>query len=84
MTSANTYGQKHSQTFVLRVTGRYRDLWASHASHAHGVIFVVDVTDRARIAVAREELHGILTSRGAARCSPVCGRNVERAVGGRL
>ncbi|CAN0206175.1 unnamed protein product [Ectocarpus fasciculatus] len=38
--------------------GRYRDLWASHASHVHG-----DVTDRARIAVAREELHGILTSR---------------------
>ncbi|CAB1104179.1 unnamed protein product [Ectocarpus sp. CCAP 1310/34] len=43
--------------------GRYRDLWVSHASHVHGVIFVVDVTDRARIAVAREELHGILTSR---------------------
>lgn len=35
-----------------------------HASHVHGVVFVVDVMDRARIAVAREELHGILASRG--------------------
>ncbi|CAM9336938.1 unnamed protein product, partial [Laminaria digitata] len=44
--------------------GRYRGLWAAHASRVHGVIFVVDVTDRARIAVARDELHGVLQSRG--------------------
>eukprot|EP00904_Undaria_pinnatifida_P008757 jgi/Undpi1/5010/HiC_scaffold_19.g08362.m1 len=42
---------------------RYRGLWASHASRVHGVIFVVDVTDRARIAIARDELHGVLESR---------------------
>lgn len=35
-----------------------------HAPKVHGVVFVVDATDRARIAVAREELHGILASRG--------------------
>lgn len=46
------------------LAGRYRDLWAAHAAHVHGVLFVVDVTDRARIAVAREELHAILASRG--------------------
>lgn len=46
------------------LAGRYRDLWAAHAAHVHGVIFVVDVTDRGRIAVAREELHAILASRG--------------------
>ncbi|CAM9923217.1 unnamed protein product, partial [Hapterophycus canaliculatus] len=45
--------------------GRYRNLWASHASHVHGVIFVVDATDPPRIAVARDELHGILASRGS-------------------
>lgn len=46
------------------MAGRYRGLWAAHASRVHGVVFVVDVTDRARIAVARDELHGVLQSRG--------------------
>lgn len=49
---------------LVSLAGRYRDLWALHASHIHGVVFVVDVTDRARIGVAREELHRILGSRG--------------------
>lgn len=52
--------------FLFSAAGRYRGLWAAHASRVHGVMFVVDVTDRARIAVARDELHGVLQSRGTA------------------
>ncbi|CAN0157289.1 unnamed protein product, partial [Discosporangium mesarthrocarpum] len=44
--------------------GRYRDLWASFAAHVHALIFVVDVTDVSRIAVARSELYSILGGEG--------------------
>lgn len=37
---------------------------------------MVDVTDRARVAVAREELHGILGSRG--RCDGKKGQTDEQ------
>ncbi|CAM9233853.1 unnamed protein product [Ascophyllum nodosum] len=49
--------------------GRYRDIWPLHASRVNGVIFVVDVTDGARMAVARDELSGILASKALRRSS---------------
>mmetsp|Transcript_44736 Transcript_44736/g.140280 ORF Transcript_44736/g.140280 Transcript_44736/m.140280 type:complete len:167 (-) Transcript_44736:16-516(-) len=40
--------------------GRYRKMWPYYADHAPGIVFVVDVTDAERIAVAREEFFAIL------------------------
>jgi GTPase SAR1 family protein len=37
--------------------GRHRPLWMSYCSQVQAVIFVVDVTDRDRAAVAKKELH---------------------------
>ncbi|EGB07856.1 hypothetical protein AURANDRAFT_27008 [Aureococcus anophagefferens] len=37
--------------------GRYRSLWMSYCSQVQAVIFVVDVTDVDRVAIARRELH---------------------------
>lgn len=37
--------------------GRYRPLWMSYCSQVQAVIFVVDVTDIDRAAIARRELH---------------------------
>ncbi|XP_046986536.1 ADP-ribosylation factor-like protein 6 [Schistocerca americana] len=40
--------------------GRYRDLWEHYYKDCHGVIFVVDSSDRLRLVVVREELDLLL------------------------
>jgi len=53
---------------VLDMSGesKYRDLWQSNATHQsekdtiHGIIFVVDCSDKMRIRVAKSELDMIL------------------------
>lgn len=39
---------------------RYRELWGSYFREAQGVLFVVDATDRLRMAVAKDELRLVL------------------------
>ncbi|KAF7629908.1 hypothetical protein Mgra_00009097 [Meloidogyne graminicola] len=39
---------------------RYRNLWETQYKNIHGIIFVVDASDRLRIAVARDELWMLL------------------------
>ena len=41
--------------------GRYRNMWEMYYKDAQAVIFVIDSADRLRMAVARDELEGILT-----------------------
>ncbi|RZF42155.1 hypothetical protein LSTR_LSTR012667 [Laodelphax striatellus] len=36
--------------------GRYRDLWEHYYKECEGIIFVIDSSDRLRLAVAKEEL----------------------------
>merc|ERR1712141_655625 len=40
--------------------GRYRNMWEMYYKDAQAVIFVIDSADRLRMAVARDELEGIL------------------------
>ena len=40
--------------------GRYRNMWEMYYKGAQAVIFVIDSADRLRMAVARDELEGIL------------------------
>jgi ADP-ribosylation factor-like protein 6 len=40
--------------------GRYRHLWSHYYQYVQGLIFVIDVTDKARIAVAKDELTKVL------------------------
>ena len=40
--------------------GRYRHLWNHYYQYSQGIIFVIDVTDKARIAVAKDELTKVL------------------------
>lgn len=42
----------------------YRSLWASYTATSQGIIFVIDSTDRVRMAVAREELEVLLRTCG--------------------
>uniref|UniRef100_A0A914WEG3 ADP-ribosylation factor-like protein 6 n=1 Tax=Plectus sambesii TaxID=2011161 RepID=A0A914WEG3_9BILA len=46
--------------FDMSGQGRYRNLWENYYREAHGLIFVVDSTDRLRMAVARDELWQLL------------------------
>ncbi|KAL3079042.1 hypothetical protein niasHS_014824 [Heterodera schachtii] len=39
---------------------RYRNLWETQYKNVHGIIFVVDSTDKLRLAVARDELWMLL------------------------
>merc|ERR1712235_59514 len=41
--------------------GRYRNMWEMYYKDAQAVIFVIDSADRLRMAVARDELEGILS-----------------------
>ena len=40
--------------------GRYRHFWCHYFQYVEGIIFVVDVTDKARVAVAKDELTKVL------------------------
>ncbi|GMH66498.1 hypothetical protein TL16_g04448 [Triparma laevis f. inornata] len=41
-------------------TGRFRNLWSYYSGHVQGLVYVVDITDSDRIAVARDELQMLL------------------------
>lgn len=40
--------------------GRYRDLWEHYYKDCHGIIFVIDSSDRLRLVVVKEELDLLL------------------------
>uniref|UniRef100_A0A915KY54 ADP-ribosylation factor 1-like 2 n=1 Tax=Romanomermis culicivorax TaxID=13658 RepID=A0A915KY54_ROMCU len=46
--------------FDMSGQGRYRNLWESYYKQAHGVVFVVDSSDRMRMVVARDELDELM------------------------
>ena len=47
--------------FDMSGQGRYRTLWSNYYRTTHGIIFVIDSSDRTRILVAREELEQLLS-----------------------
>ena len=63
---------------VLDMSGesKYRDLWQSNATHSsdkdaiHGIIFVVDCSDKMRIRVAKSELDMILDNKNISSILP--------------
>ncbi|KAL3852417.1 hypothetical protein ACJMK2_016061 [Sinanodonta woodiana] len=46
--------------FDMSGQGRYRDLWQAYYRECHGVIFVIDSSDKLRIVVAKDELDALL------------------------
>lgn len=53
--------------FCYLSIGKYRYLWENYYKKVDGVIFVVDSSDRLRIAVARDELQLFLDHREMSR-----------------
>jgi ADP-ribosylation factor-like protein 6 len=47
--------------FDMSGQARYRTLWSNYYRTTHGIIFVVDSSDRTRIVVAHEELQQLLS-----------------------
>lgn len=47
--------------FDMSGQSRYRQLWGNYYRKAHGIIFVIDSSDKGRILVAREELQQLLS-----------------------
>ena len=41
---------------AIKIAAKYRSVWETYYGAAHGLIFVVDSSDRLRMAVARDEL----------------------------
>jgi ADP-ribosylation factor-like protein 6 len=50
---------------------KYRDLWTNYSSKIHGIIFVVDSTDRIRLNVAASELETMLEDKSLPYDAPV-------------
>ncbi|KAK3103103.1 hypothetical protein FSP39_016439 [Pinctada imbricata] len=46
--------------FDMSGQGRYRNLWEHYFKECHGIVFVIDSTDKLRFAVAKEELSMLL------------------------
>jgi ADP-ribosylation factor-like protein 6 len=46
--------------FDMSGQGRYRNLWEHYYRDCHGIIFVLDSSDKLRVAVARDELDQLL------------------------
>ncbi|KAL1489378.1 hypothetical protein ABEB36_014287 [Hypothenemus hampei] len=46
--------------FDMSGHGRYRDLWEHYYKECHGIIFVIDSSDRLRLVVVKEELDLLL------------------------
>merc|ERR1712170_134513 len=46
--------------FDMSGQGKYRDLWENYYSQVDAIIFVLDASDKLRLAVAREELNILL------------------------
>ena len=44
--------------------GRYRSLWEKYYCDAEAIIFVIDSSDKIRLAVAKDELHTLLQHNG--------------------
>uniref|UniRef100_A0AC35GCR0 ADP-ribosylation factor-like protein 6 n=1 Tax=Panagrolaimus sp. PS1159 TaxID=55785 RepID=A0AC35GCR0_9BILA len=53
-------------TFDMSGQSKYRNLWETHYRTVHGIIFVVDSTDKMRLALARDELWMMLDHRDVA------------------
>jgi len=49
----------------------YRSEWGRYASGVDCIVFVVDVSDPARVGIARKELHGLLENSALAH-TPIC------------
>ncbi|CAF0760926.1 unnamed protein product [Didymodactylos carnosus] len=47
--------------FDMSGQSRYRTLWENYYKKTHGIIFVVDSSDRPRLVVAKDELDQLLT-----------------------
>lgn len=59
--------QKNNLSFtVFDMSGqtKFRNLWESFFTEAHGIIFVLDSADRMRMSIAKDELDNILTHKG--------------------
>ncbi|KAJ3026582.1 hypothetical protein HK097_006340, partial [Rhizophlyctis rosea] len=58
--------QKHLQFTVFDMSGqgKYRDLWAHYYPDANAIIFVIDIADRIRISVVKDELDLCLSHKG--------------------
>lgn len=52
--------------------GRYRNLWETYYKTAHGIVFVVDSTDKLRLAVSRDELWMLLDHKDLANRKVCC------------
>mmetsp|Transcript_45357 Transcript_45357/g.91511 ORF Transcript_45357/g.91511 Transcript_45357/m.91511 type:complete len:209 (-) Transcript_45357:328-954(-) len=52
--------QTHWQIWDLSGQGKHRPLWQLYAGQVDGIVFVVDLSDGDRIAVAHRELHLLL------------------------
>ena len=46
--------------FDMSGQGRYRDLWKAYYKDCHGIIFVIDSSDKLRMVVAKDELDDML------------------------
>ena len=49
-------------TFDMSGQGRYRNLWEHYYKDCHGIIFVVDSSDKMRMPVVKDELTGMIES----------------------
>ncbi len=47
--------------FDMSGQGRYRDLWKAYYKDCHGIIFVIDSSDKLRMVVAKDELNELLS-----------------------
>lgn len=54
----------HFTVFDMSGQSKFRSLWESFYSDCDGVIFVVDSTDRLRMAIAQNELHQLVQHKG--------------------
>lgn len=52
----------HWQIWDMSGQGRYRDMWKLYAGQVDGIIYVVDLTDGPRIAIAYKELQLLVES----------------------
>jgi len=59
-------GQLTLTAFDMSGQGRYRNLWEHYYKEAHGIIFVVDSSDRMRMVVAKHELDQLLEHKDVA------------------
>lgn len=48
--------------FDMSGQGKYRNLWEKQYTEVHGIIFVIDSSDKLRMAVARDELEMLLAN----------------------